>query len=203
MNEPQILEKRKAQTIKPIEELDPELRSVVHGPGRGRSSNCGSKTAPMAIPATPQLTQVLMALIHYFKQQREGYLGRRIVLIGDDSGSNFHFDLDQSPDAQSFPRGIDRDDTGSDTDDSDEHAETIEIDASGRPAHPTEGPALASYAHVETRFAPQVPQEIDILLNSTINSANACVNAAQAARAIFEARFSRIPNVSSLTGMPP
>ena len=122
---------------------------------------------------------------------------------GDDSGSNFHFDLDQSPDAQSFPRCIDRDDTGSDTDDSDEHAETIEIDASGRPAHPTEGPALASYAHVETRFAPQVPQEIDILLNSTINSANAFVNTAQAARVIFEARFSQTPNVSSLTGMPP
>ncbi|KAK8848443.1 hypothetical protein PGQ11_014923 [Apiospora arundinis] len=90
---------------------------------------------------------------------------------------------------------------GAESDDGNDDIEAMDIDVSGRAA-PLVGPGLASYAYAAATFVPQVPQDFDPL-NAMINSATACVNAAQAARAMFEARVANRPTASSLIGMPP
>ncbi|KAK7990343.1 hypothetical protein PG990_014623 [Apiospora arundinis] len=70
---------------------------------------------------------------------QENAAGRpgRAVDNESDSGSesNFHFNPDQSPDAHSFPQGVDHDDdTGAESDDGNDDIEAMDIDVSGRAA---------------------------------------------------------------------
>ncbi|KAK8022528.1 hypothetical protein PG993_013295 [Apiospora rasikravindrae] len=112
----------------------------------------------------------------------------------DDTGSNFPFDPD-------LPQGIDHDDdTGSESDVDNGNVEQMEIEAPGHKTPPA-GFASASYSHAATTFAPP-SSELDALY-SLINSATACMNAAQSARDTFEARLAMRPTATSLTSMPP
>ncbi|KAK6852204.1 hypothetical protein PG995_012329 [Apiospora arundinis] len=140
---------------------------------------------------------------HHHDSNAAGRPGRAVDNESDSgSESNFHFNPDQSPDAHSFPQGVDHDDdTGAESDDGNDDIEAMDIDVSGRAA-PLVGPGLASYAHAAATFVTQVPQDFDAL-NAMIDSATACVNAAQAARAMFEARVANRPTASSLIGTPP
>ncbi|KAK8091764.1 hypothetical protein PG997_002125 [Apiospora hydei] len=255
MNEPQVLEKRKDQTMRIMTEMNPELISDSPGPGRGRRSigattasdtakqtshkpnshaNAGDtdadgesvspdtalqNAARRTLRSTQRTTVPASqppfadnedgdpddsdfepeAVLAHVSQPRNSKAVRHPATMlnnesDDDAGSNFHFDPD-------LPQGIDHDDdTGSESEVGNGNVEHMEIDASGHTAPPA-GSAPASYAHATTTFAPP-SSEFDAL-RSLINSATACINAAQSARDTLEARLAMRPTANSLTGMPP
>ncbi|KAK8015808.1 hypothetical protein PG991_008696 [Apiospora marii] len=231
MNEPQILEKRKDQTMKLMTELAPDLISDSPGAGRGRRST-GANTASNASQPTNQnhnsngnscdtsvgresgspdaaLQDATRRTLR--STQRTNVPASQPTFADnedgdpDDSGfepeaalgNNFDFDPDLSAETHSFPQGIDHDDdTGSESDGGNGNVEPMGIDASGH--------APQSAQNTLASFVPAVPPpgELDSLVNM-VNSATACITAAQTARDALEARLAMRPTASSLTGMPP
>ncbi|KAK8057459.1 hypothetical protein PG996_011396 [Apiospora saccharicola] len=220
MNEPQILEKRKDQTMKLMTELTPELISDSPGPGRGRRST-GANTAPKAAQKASQnpvsnatsgdtsisressspdaalqnaTRRTTRAALHPTVPASQPTFADNEDDDPDDADfepDNFDFDQD------SFPQGIDHDDdSGSESDDGNGNAESMEINASGNAAQPAQT-TLASFAPAA------LPARELVALADMVNAATACINAAQAAKDTLEARIATRPTTSSLTGMPP
>ncbi|KAK8076225.1 hypothetical protein PG994_003497 [Apiospora phragmitis] len=255
MNEPQILAKRKDQTMKLLTELNPELISDSPGPDRGRRST-GVNTASNAATqsrqkpnshvntgdtssdeesVSPDAALQNATRITLRSTQRANVPASQPTFADNEDGDPDESDFEPEPvtapvgqplqanavrqPATTFynesddntesnlhfgpnlPQGIDHDDdTGSESDGGDGSVERMEIDASGHPAL-LAGSALTGYAHAATTFTPP-SREFDAL-HIMINSVTACINAAQAARDMFEARLAMRPTASSLTGMLP
>lgn len=228
MNEPQILEKRKDQTMKLMTELAPELVSDSPGPGRGRRSTGANTTSNTTRQAnrnpishgnsgdtsagqesdSPDAALQNATRRTWRTTQRTALPASQLNFADNEDGdpddsdfepedANFDFDPDPSADSHSFPQGIDHDDdTGSESDDADGDVESMEIDASRHAAQSAQT-TIASFAP-----AIQPTRDLDSLVK-LVNSATACINAAQTAKDTLEARIAMKPIASSLTCMPP